>query len=43
MPVYILFSSFFLMPVRLLGFFRMAHVAGWGTRAKTPTTASGTG
>lgn len=32
MPVYILFSSCFLMPVRLLGFFRMAHTAGWGTR-----------
>lgn len=32
MPVYILFSSFFLMPIRLMGFFRMAHAAGWGTR-----------
>jgi hypothetical protein len=32
MPVYILFSSFFLMPVRLYGFVRMAHAASWGTR-----------
>ncbi len=33
LPFYIVFSTFFLMPIRLLGFFRMAHVAGWGTRA----------
>lgn len=33
LPVFIITSTFFLMPVRLLGFFRMAHVAGWGTRA----------
>lgn len=33
LPVFIIVSTFFLMPVRLLGFFRMAHVAGWGTRA----------
>jgi hyaluronan synthase len=33
MPAYVLFSSFFLMPVRILGFCRMAHTAGWGTRA----------
>lgn len=32
MPAYILFSSFFLIPVRLYGFVRMAHAAGWGTR-----------
>lgn len=32
MPFYILFSSFFLMPVRVIGFFVMAHTAGWGTR-----------
>lgn len=32
MPVYILFSSLFLMPVRLCGFVRMAHAANWGTR-----------
>ncbi|NKY39183.1 glycosyltransferase [Cellulomonas septica] len=33
LPAYIVFSTFFLMPIRLLGFFRMAHVASWGTRA----------
>jgi cellulose synthase/poly-beta-1,6-N-acetylglucosamine synthase-like glycosyltransferase len=32
MPFFIIFSTLFLMPIRLLGFFRMAHVAGWGTR-----------
>jgi hyaluronan synthase len=32
MPAYVLFSSFFLMPIRVLGWFRMAHTAGWGTR-----------
>ncbi|WP_127126254.1 glycosyltransferase [Georgenia sp. SYP-B2076] len=32
MPLYVVFSTVFLMPIRLLGFFRMAHVAGWGTR-----------
>ncbi len=33
LPVFIIVSTFFLMPVRLLGFFRMAHASGWGTRA----------
>jgi hyaluronan synthase len=33
LPVFIFLSTAFLMPVRLLGFFRMAHVSGWGTRA----------
>lgn len=33
MPAYVLFCSVFLMPVRLLGFFRMAHAAPWGSRA----------
>lgn len=32
MPLYILFSSLFLMPIRIIGFLRMAHCAGWGTR-----------
>jgi hyaluronan synthase len=32
MPVFVLLSTLFLMPVRLIGFFRMAHVSGWGTR-----------
>lgn len=32
MPAYILFSTFVLMPIRLIGFTRMAHTVGWGTR-----------
>lgn len=33
LPIFIITSTAFLMPIRLIGFFRMAHVAGWGTRA----------
>lgn len=33
MPVYILFSTAFLMPIRAYGFLRLGHVGGWGTRA----------
>ncbi len=33
LPWFILVSTLFLMPVRLIGFFRMAHASGWGTRA----------
>ena len=33
LPAYILISTFFLMPIRLYGFVRMAHAGGWGTRA----------
>jgi hyaluronan synthase len=33
LPVFIIVSTFFLMPIRLMGFFRMAHASGWGTRA----------
>ena len=33
MPVYILFSTIFLMPIRAYGFLRLGHVGGWGTRA----------
>ncbi|AMM20957.1 glycosyl transferase family 2 [Frondihabitans sp. PAMC 28766] len=33
LPVFIIVSTFFLMPIRILGFFRMGHSAGWGTRA----------
>jgi hyaluronan synthase len=33
LPVFIALSTLFLMPIRLIGFFRMAHVSGWGTRA----------
>ena len=31
--MFIIVSTFFLMPIRLIGFFRMAHASGWGTRA----------
>ncbi|WP_250446483.1 glycosyltransferase [Actinotalea sp. C106] len=33
LPVFIITATFFLMPIRLIGFFRLGHVAGWGTRA----------
>ena len=33
MPAYVLFSTLFLLPIRLYGFARMAKPAGWGTRA----------
>jgi hyaluronan synthase len=33
MPVFVLISSAFLMPIRLIGFFRCAHAGSWGTRA----------
>jgi hyaluronan synthase len=33
LPIFIIVSTIFLMPVRLLGFFRMGHVSGWGTRS----------
>ncbi|HMF61570.1 MAG TPA: glycosyltransferase, partial [Vicinamibacterales bacterium] len=33
LPAFIIVSTLFLMPIRLLGFFRMAHASGWGTRA----------
>lgn len=33
MPIFIIASTFFLMPIRILGFFRCAHSASWGTRA----------
>jgi hyaluronan synthase len=33
LPVFIIVSTFFLMPIRILGFVRMAHASGWGTRA----------
>ncbi|MEV7973914.1 glycosyltransferase family 2 protein [Cellulomonas sp. NPDC089187] len=33
LPIFIIVSTLFLMPVRLLGFLRMAHASGWGTRA----------
>jgi hyaluronan synthase len=33
LPAFILISTFFLMPIRLLGFTRMGHNSGWGTRS----------
>ncbi|MBO1751616.1 glycosyltransferase [Actinotalea sp. BY-33] len=33
LPIFIITATFFLMPVRLIGFFRLGHVSGWGTRA----------
>ncbi len=33
LPVFIIVSTFFLMPIRIVGFLRMAHASGWGTRA----------
>lgn len=33
MPVFVLFSTLFLMPIRAFGFIRLGHVGGWGTRA----------
>jgi cellobiuronic acid synthase len=32
LPIFVLISTFFLMPIRLYGFFRMAHAGNWGTR-----------
>jgi hyaluronan synthase len=32
-PTYLLISTFMLMPIRMLGFVRMGHDAGWGTRS----------
>ncbi|QSB12797.1 glycosyltransferase [Natronosporangium hydrolyticum] len=33
LPLFMLINGFVLIPVRALGFLRMAHNAGWGTRA----------
>lgn len=33
LPLFMLINTFVLLPVRLLGFFRMGHNASWGTRA----------
>ena len=32
-PTFLLISTLMLMPIRMLGFTRMAHNSGWGTRA----------
>ncbi|MFJ6573739.1 glycosyltransferase family 2 protein [Streptomyces sp. NPDC091292] len=33
LPIFMVINTLLLLPVRLLGFFRMAHNASWGTRA----------
>lgn len=33
LPIFMIINTLLLLPVRLLGFFRMAHNASWGTRA----------
>lgn len=33
MPAFIVISTFLLQPVRMLGFLRMGHASGWGTRS----------
>ena len=43
LPVFIIVSTMFLMPIRLVGFFRMGHVAGWGTRAGAYSAAGDAG
>ncbi len=33
-PTYLVISTFMLTPIRMLGFVRMAHASGWGTRGR---------
>lgn len=33
LPIFMVINTFMLLPIRVIGFFRMAHNAGWGTRA----------
>ncbi|GIL26601.1 glycosyltransferase family 2 protein [Actinocatenispora comari] len=33
LPIFMLINTFVLMPVRVVGFFRLAHNASWGTRS----------
>jgi hyaluronan synthase len=37
LPLFILFSTAVLMPIRIYGFFRLGHVGGWGTRINAHT------
>ena len=37
MPLYILFSTLFLMPLRAYGFLRLGHIGSWGTRSDAYT------
>ena len=39
-PLYVVFSTCFLLPIRLYGFLRMAKPAGWGTRVPMPMPAA---
>jgi hyaluronan synthase len=32
MPLFVVFSTVFLMPIRMYGFARLGHAGGWGTR-----------
>jgi hyaluronan synthase len=41
LPSFMLINTFVLMPIRVFGFFRMAHNAGWGTRSNAFRGASG--
>jgi hyaluronan synthase len=41
LPGFMLINTFLLMPIRVGGFFRMAHNAGWGTRSNAFRGASG--
>ena len=42
MPLYILFSTLVLMPIRLYGFVRCAHLGSWGTRDNAYSAAGDT-
>jgi hyaluronan synthase len=41
LPWFMLINTFILMPIRVGGFFRMAHNAGWGTRSNAFNGESG--
>jgi hyaluronan synthase len=49
MPLFVVFSTVFLMPIRMYGFARLGHAGGWGTRnhayagGDAPTDDSGVG
>jgi hyaluronan synthase len=42
LPLFVLTSTFFLIPIRLLGFLRMAHAGSWGTRKHAYVAAQAT-
>ena len=41
LPVFMLINVFALMPIRVVGFVRMGHNAGWGTRSNAYRGGSG--